>query len=98
VFLVPYDERGERAKSGARRVLDLRPGAALVVGAGPNEGDAAQVIGKNVEGHWRVSIKHRCKAGDPAVKALWTEVRLLGAWWADAAVSGDVPRIPVVTP
>ena len=98
VFYVPYDERGERVSGGARRALDLRPGARLVVGFGPNAGDLARVVGRNAEGHWRVAIEHARRAGEPAVKALWTEVRLLGSWWADAAVNGEVERLPVFTP
>ena len=29
-------------------------------------------------------------------KLSWREVRLLGSWWVDAAIAGDVARLPVV--
>ena len=31
-------------------------------------------------------------------KVTWREIRLLGSWWVDAALAGDVDRIPVANP
>lgn len=80
-----------RTKSGA--TLDLRDGAELTIGPGPNEGQRACVLGKNAQGHYRVAIDHQRSAEG---KLSWREVRLLGSWWVDAAIAGDVARLPVV--
>merc|ERR1712146_247533 len=85
VFSVPYDAAGQRTE-GAKTILDLREGAALVVTGGPDKGAAATVIGLNRDGHYRISIESHFK-----------QTRLLGSWWPAAAVSGSVKLIPVVT-
>ena len=92
VFSVPYDAAGQRTE-GAKSILDLREGAALVVTGGPDKGAAATVIGLNRDGHYRISIERHFKRTGSRFK----ETRLLGSWWPAAAVSGSVKLIPVVT-
>jgi hypothetical protein len=96
---VPYDratglplaKEGKAAAMAAGFVLDLREESALVVAAGPDQGAKATVVGKNADGHWRVSVERRMKSG----KAFF-ETRLLGSWWLEAAARGDVSQLPVV--
>lgn len=91
VFSVPYDESGKL--QGERRLLDLRQGAKLVISVGKDVGKEALMCGKNSSGHYRIGIKL-----NPATRGQWDEMRLLGSWWAAAAVAGDLPQLPLVTP
>merc|ERR1719282_1409086 len=93
VFSVPYDLKGRLVEwqSAPPRVLDLREGAELVVTTGSDEGQRAVVLGKHPEGHYKVGVQ---RAED---KGGVTSIRYLGQWWVNAAVAGEVPRIPVIS-
>mmetsp|Transcript_78523 Transcript_78523/g.153609 ORF Transcript_78523/g.153609 Transcript_78523/m.153609 type:complete len:630 (+) Transcript_78523:48-1937(+) len=96
VFLVPYDANtGMRlqGKSATHLLrLDLTEGSLLTISAGPDTGRNAVVIGKNKDGHWRVSIERQFKGGG----RMFHETRLLGSWWPREATAGQLPYIPVV--
>jgi hypothetical protein len=104
-FEVPYDAAGRRLEPGsgaaATTTLDLSEGAALTITAGPSAGCPAVVTGRNIEGHWRVQLQHHSHkqpAGKkvPPVMRLFAETRLLGTWWVDAALRGELLQLPVV--
>ena len=105
-FEVPYDAEGRRLEPGSgaalpTTTLDLSEGAALTITAGPSAGCPAVVTGRNIEGHWRVQLQHHSHkqpAGKkvPPVMRLFAETRLLGTWWVEAALRGELPQLPVV--
>jgi len=72
-------------------VLDLREGSELIVTTGADCGQKAVVLGRHPEGHYKVSVR---RAED---KGGVDSIRYLGLWWVDAASSGEVPCIPLVT-
>lgn len=92
VFVVPYGSDGTLAKGGAskdRFVLDLREGSSLVVTMGADEGQSAVVVGKHPEGHYKLNV-HRAESAGGTKRLVF-----LGRWWIDAAVNGQVPRLPL---
>lgn len=94
VFLVPYDSEGILVEDavGCRRTLDLRDGAELLVTIGADKGQRAIVLGKYADGHYKLRVKRGQEHGSV------NSIRYLGLWWIEAAVRGDVPLIPLVTP
>ena len=107
-FDVPYDAEGHLVQGTGGRppattVLDLSEGAALTITAGPSVGCPAVVTGRNVEGHWRVQLQHHNHHHNqhggkkiPAVMRLFAETRLLGTWWIEGALRGELDQLPVV--
>jgi hypothetical protein len=98
MFRVPYTISGERMTSTnesdiSYSILDLREGARVRLTAGPYAGDEGEVIGNNLEGHYRIVFNHKL---NPAKELRRPFERVLGNWWVEAAVSGSVPQIPVV--
>lgn len=90
VFSVPYDADGHLVPHGltdaaACSKLDLSPGTELTIKGGPDDGMQCVVQSKSSEGHYILSF--------PSLG----EVRLLGSWWIEAALQGQVERIPCVT-
>ena len=105
VFRVPYDAAGERSKT--LRELDLRDGSEIILGFGPDSGMKGVILSKNAECHYRVAVDYARKTPDNEDyvtkkkihgRVTWREIRLLGSWWVDAALAGDVDRIPVANP
>lgn len=105
LFLVPYEattgrrinegagsnEKGEFTKQLTQ--LDLREGATVKLVMGPHAGDDGEVVGKQKEGHYRIRFRHALK---PGAKLKAPFERILGTWWVDAAVKGEVEVLPVV--
>jgi NAD-dependent SIR2 family protein deacetylase len=89
IFTIPYDAEGKLDET-ATTILDLREGQKVVITEGPYKGAEGKVMGKNREGHYKitcmVTVKGRFKAPWPMV---------LGSWWVEAAVKGSIPLIPV---
>jgi NAD-dependent SIR2 family protein deacetylase len=90
VFSVPYDASGNLLSQGLadateRVMLDLSPGAKLIIKGGPDNGARCTVDGHDSEGNYRLILS---ASG---------EVRLLGSWWISAALLGKVGRIPCVS-
>ena len=58
---------------------------------GMHEGAIGECVGKNREGHYRVrfmlTVKGKFKA---------PMVMLLGSWWVEAAIKGEVEQLPFV--
>ena len=63
----------------------------MVVALGPQRGHPATVLGRNRDGHFRISVQRYLKNGTSG--RVFMEPRLLGSWWPSAAVAGLVPRI-----
>mmetsp|Transcript_6378 Transcript_6378/g.8992 ORF Transcript_6378/g.8992 Transcript_6378/m.8992 type:complete len:386 (+) Transcript_6378:65-1222(+) len=104
VFLVPYDENGRRSNDGSCRQLDLREGAKLIIGYGHNSGRNAEVLGRNIENHWRIAVHppHDLKRKEQAAaltrqKKQVPQVYLLGTWMIQAAIQGDLKTLPVIS-
>lgn len=101
MFRVPYSSSGHRVESDSLGVmdctnfivLDLREGARVRLTAGPYAGDEGEVIGNNLEGHYRIVFNHKL---NPSKELRRPFERVLGSWWVTAAVAGSVPQIPVV--
>lgn len=89
VFDVPYDSEGRLLEDAQNlRTWDLRTGSIHHITQGPNKGARAIVLGKLQDecfSHYRVGIRLR-----PDFQGDWEEIRILGSWWVDAAIAGDV--------
>jgi len=100
VFLIPYNEQGllEIKKRNDKHVklmkLDLRVGSELSIAHGSDKGTKAMLMGKNNDGHYKLSVERKFKS--PGSQRTFTETRLLGKWWPLNAMDGDVEYIPVV--
>ena len=81
------------AAAARTTVLDLREGAKVRVTAGMFKGDLGTITGKNREGHYRVQIEHQIKKGG---KLRAKVPKILGTWWVEAAVKGQIDLLPVV--
>lgn len=94
IFAVPYGVDGALVSDvfKPKRTLDLREGAALVVTIGSDRGQPAVVVGKHPEGHYKVSVKRSQDNGGVS------SIRYLGLWWVKAAVQGEIPFVPLVSP
>jgi len=99
VYLLPFDANGRLLKGVDRDntrkflELDLRNGAGLQLLSGPHTGDYGEVQGKNYEGHWKICFRHTIKPGS---KFRAPMVRVLGLWWIEAAVKGEVLELPCI--
>ena len=99
VFLIPYDQEGRLLPEEKRKdksymtTLDLRTGSAYKVTQGPYKGDKGSIIGKNIQGHYRLVTEH--KFGKKGLTRPWESV--LGSWWIEAAVRGAVSILPIYT-
>lgn len=82
LFMVPYSKDGNPARKLGE--WKLFKGAKVVVTDGRYEGDVATVVGKNSEGHYRIRLDDTKQ-----------EV-IMGSWFVQAAVRGEVDRLPVV--
>ena len=86
------DAKGAASSKGT--ILDLREGATVTLTSGPHAGDEGVVVGRNNEGHWRITFRHRLKKTS---KLKVPFQRVLGSWWVEAAIAGTVDRIPIVS-
>ena len=95
VFYVPYDgETGKRNKETTELLrLDLREDSLVKLTGGQFAGDEGEVVGKQLEGHYKIRFKHALK---PGAKLKMPFERVLGTWWVEQAVKGLVEQIPVV--
>merc|ERR1711907_369146 len=65
MYSVPYDEQGNLLSEEKRKdkknmtMLDMRIGSTYKVTQGPYSGDMGEVIGKNLQGHYRLVTKHK---------------------------------------
>jgi len=89
LWQIPYNEQG--LKSSKHTTLDLRPGARLRIVSGPYVGSEGEVQGTNRQGHYKITFRVQLK------KFLAPFPMVLGSWWVEAAVKGQVPALPVVT-
>lgn len=94
VFSVPYCGEGRLLEKPEQMMeWDLRTGARHVITIGQFKGRATIILGKTEDGHYRVGVK------DPRmVQGDYHDVRIMGSWWIDAAVSGSVPLLPIAKP
>ena len=95
IFYIPYDAvTGKRLHGNDKLLrLDMREDAAVKLTSGQFEGDEGEVVGKQLEGHYKIRFKHALKPG-ARLKMLFE--RVLGTWWVEQAVRGLVDQIPVV--
>lgn len=91
VFTVPYDVKGNLDTNFS--TLDLRHGAKLKITAGPHEGSIGEVTSKCPDGRYKITFT--VQVGKGKFSTPWPMT--LGSWWVEAAVKGQVARIPVVT-
>lgn len=92
VFEVPYDSSGKKLEEGSpRRPWDLRDRSIHSITSGPYSGARAIILGKTAQGHYRVGIRIR-----PDFQGEYEELRLLGSWWVNSAVAGDVDILPIM--
>lgn len=99
VYLIPYDRKGrllpeeKRSNKKYMSTLDLRTDSKYRITQGPYKDDEGVVTGKNIQGHYRLTTKH--KVGSNGLLRPWQST--LGAWWIEAAVNGTVPVLPICT-
>lgn len=89
VFSIPYDSNGLLNTSSCS-TLDVREGSTVRLTGGPYEGDEGTVLGKNREGHLRIQFRHLVGKTRRPFESV------LGSWWLQSAVLGDVPLLPIV--
>ena len=88
VYRVPYTRTGVRSDNYT--LLDLREDSRVRLTGGPYEGDEGLVLGKNREGHLRIQFYHLVGKTRRPFESV------LGSWWIEAAVKGEVDLIPIV--
>lgn len=93
VWDVPYDAQGLKSETATTK-FDLRVGAKHRITSGPYIGSEGEVTGINRQGHYKITFMVQIKKG-AKFRAAWPMV--LGSWWAEAAVKGSVPCLPIVT-
>ena len=100
IYLVPYSprtgarlENHESLRPDQLCRLDLSEDAEVKLTQGQYAGDTGEVVGKQLEGHWKIRFQHPLKPGARLKRPF---ERILGTWWVAAAVMGKVPQIPVV--
>ena len=99
IYLVPYSRTGARLENHESLRpdqlcrLDLSEDAEVQLTQGQYAGDTGEVVGKQLEGHWKIRFQHPLKPGARLKRPF---ERILGTWWVAAAIMGKVPQIPVV--
>jgi hypothetical protein len=88
VYRVPYNSEGVRCDEYS--LLDMREGSKMRLTGGPYQGDEGLILGKNREGHFRIQFYHLVGKTRRPFESV------LGSWWIQAAVQGDVELIPIV--
>ncbi|CAD7973383.1 unnamed protein product [Amoebophrya sp. A25] len=73
--------------------LDLREDASVRLCIGPHIGDDGEVVGKQREGHYKIRFKHALK---PGAKLKAPFERILGTWWIEALMKGEVEVAPIL--
>jgi len=74
--------------SAAFSILDLRDGSKVELTMGPHKGAVGEVMGKNFEGHYKITFR--------VTEKKFPLCSVLGLWWLQAAIEGTVTAIPVV--
>lgn len=106
VFTVPYNQKGYLLTAittesygdniasplSTKTTLNLQIGSKVILTQGPHAGDEGEVIGKNLEGHYRIQFSHLLSKKTGVRRPFES---LLGSWWVQAAVQGTVARLPV---
>ncbi len=104
-FLIKYDQNdgtlvgtSDKSSNSSENfhtgVLDLREDQKVKLVSGPHAGDEGVVLGTNLEGHYRIRFFHALNKKRPKKKVPF--VRVMGAWWVEAACLGTTPSIPIV--
>jgi hypothetical protein len=75
-------------------IWDLQPGARVRVTSGPGKGFEGTVLGKNEDGHYRISLPVIREGSIHHGKGERTY--LLGSWWVQTATHGKAAWLPVV--
>lgn len=94
-FLVAYDEKG-RLSRDRRTKLDLRVGSRIKMVSGPYKGDKGVITGIMSEGHYKMEFTHTLDYRKCETVAPYRLAHIMGCWYAEAAVKGTLPEIPVV--
>jgi len=91
-----YDRRGRKLAAGSEGsggcVLDLSVGSRVELLSGSKKGAFGEVAGRNREGHYKIRFMVKLKKGG----ALRPTERIIGLWWIEAAVNGDLDELPIV--
>ena len=100
IYLVPFSpstgvrlENHESLLPSQLTRLDLSEDAEVKLTQGLYAGDTGEVVGKQLEGHWKIRFQHPLK---PGAKLKRPFERILGTWWVASAIMGCVTQIPVV--
>ena len=100
IYLVPYSpftgvrlENHESLLPSQLTRLDLSEDAEVKLMQGLYAGDTGEVVGKQLEGHWKIRFQHPLKPGANLKRPF---ERILGTWWVASAIMGEVIQIPVV--
>jgi len=95
IFYVPYDGSTGKRNTDENELLrlDLREDAVVKLTSGQFKGDEGEVVGKQLEGHYKIRFKHALK---PGAKLKMPFERILGTWWVKQAQQGLVEQIPLV--
>ena len=92
IFRIPYDNAGLKCVD-TLNVLNLCVDSKIRLTQGPHAGDEGVVKGKNREGHYIIIFQHALKKGS---KFKVPFERILGKWWVDVALRGQIECFPVV--
>ena len=97
---VPYDRSGRRTRGARLMVLDLRPGQAIRLNPAHNCQGARQPLFLHIGAEGRREGRGTVVGFSPS-KAAWDlkvegASMLLGGWWLQAAVRGNLETIPVI--
>jgi len=99
IFLLPFDANGRllppRDRENPKKLLELnlRNGGTVQLLSGPHTGDFGEVQGRNSEGHYKICFRHLIKPGS---KFRAPMVRVMGLWWLDAAIKGEILELPCI--
>jgi len=95
IFKVPYDKNGHLTSNKDEMICwNLNPGQKIRVVQGPGKGFIGTIAHLNSDGHYKLHLPiQRQGAKDFGMgKRTYT----LGLWWAQTAVFGKWPKLPVV--
>lgn len=92
VFMIPYDDSGKKIPPGIHKNrLDLREGQQVRITSGYYAGDNGVVVGKQLEGHYKIRFMH------PIKNKGWLapKVHVLGRWIIDEGKQGLLDTFPI---
>eukprot|EP00566_Odontella_aurita_P013253 CAMPEP_0113597410 /NCGR_PEP_ID=MMETSP0015_2-20120614/40988_1 /TAXON_ID=2838 /ORGANISM="Odontella" /LENGTH=472 /DNA_ID=CAMNT_0000505257 /DNA_START=70 /DNA_END=1488 /DNA_ORIENTATION=- /assembly_acc=CAM_ASM_000160 len=94
MFMIPYNSSGNKMSPGnENNCLDLREGQQVRITSGFYSGDVGVVVGKQLEGHYKIRFMH------PIKNKGWLapKVHVLGCWMLVEAMHGLLDTFPIVT-